>query len=462
MVTATLVVATAEAVAAGESDRATRPTVRQLMESASDRRAVALPPPVDDVRRSVLPHGLRVLTDSVPGSNAATLAVWVGVGGRDEPEEHSGASHFLEHLLFKGTERRSARELAAAIDDVGGDMNAYTASEYTSFYARVPAVEIDLALDLLLDVVAAPALRPEEFAAEREVILEELAAAEDDPEDVVGVRLFEAMFPGHPLGREVLGSSSSISGMTREDVSGFFGAYYRPCNLVVTCAGAVDHDRLVEQVESRLDNGPDGDRPLRSSPGPATPTVVVEHDPGELVHLTWGWRAPGARDDERYALAVLNHVLGAGPSSRLFQTVREEHALTYSISSAVSQYTDAGALSIACATTPSKASRVIDLVHAEVARLGEAGIEDVELARAKRSMRGSLLLGLEDTSARGSRLGLSETLRGRVSTLPEHLARIDEIELVDVARVARDLFDGAMVRSVVGPGDLDALAATTL
>lgn len=432
------------------------------MESVSHRRAVALPSPVDDVRRTELPHGLRVLTDSVPASNAATLAVWVGVGGRDEPDEHSGASHFLEHLLFKGTERRSARDLAAGIDEVGGDMNAYTSSEYTSFYARVPAVELDAALDMLLDVVAAPALRAEEFAAEREVILEELAAAEDDPEDVVGVRLFEALFPGHPLGREVLGSSTTISGMTRDDVAAFFGTFYRPCNLVVTCAGAVDHDRLTEQIGSRLDNDPVGERPQRSSPQLPVPTVVVEHDPGELIHMSWGWRTPGARDEDRYALAVLNHVLGAGPSSRLFQTVREQHGLTYSISSAVSQYTDAGVLSISCATTPSKASRVVDLVHGELARLADAGVAADELARAQRSMGGALLLGLEETSSRGARLGLSETLRGRVSSLQEHLAHIEAVQLEDVASLARQVLESAMVRSIVGPGNLDALAAVRI
>ncbi len=428
------------------------------MGSVSGRRAVALPPPVDDVRRTELPHGLRVLTDSVPGSNAATLAVWVGVGGRDEPDDRSGASHFLEHLLFKGTERRSARDLAAAIDEVGGDMNAYTSSEYTSFYARVPAVEIDAALDMLLDVVAAPALRAEEFAAEREVILEELAAAEDDPEDVVGVRLFEALFPGHPLGREVLGNDTTIAGMTRDDVADFFTAFYRPCNMVVTCAGAVDHDRLAEQVGSRLDNDPVGERPSRTGPEQAAPSVVVEHDPGELVHMSWGWRTVGACDEDRYVLAVLNHVLGAGPSSRLFQTVREDHGLTYSISSAVSQYTDAGVLSVSCATTPSKAHRVVELVHGELARLADGGVNADELARAQRSMRGSLLLGLEDTSSRGARLGLSETLRGRVSSLPEHLAHIDEVDLGGVAALARQILGGPLVRSIVGPGDLDSLA----
>jgi predicted Zn-dependent peptidase len=402
---------------------------------------------------------VRVLTDVVPTSSSATIAVWVGVGGRDEPDEQAGASHFLEHLLFKGTEQRGALELALEIDGVGGEMNAYTASEYTSYYARVPAVEVDVAIELLLDVVAAPALRPEEFAAEREVILEELAAADDDPEDLVGVRLFEALFPGHPLGREVLGSVESIAALTRDDVATFFGDRYRPANLVVTGAGLLDHDELVARVAERLDIDDVGRRPERGAPAMPTDSLVVAHDPGELVQIAWGWRTGGVHDEDRFALAVLNHILGAGPSSRLFQQVREDHGLTYSISSGVSQYTDAGALSVACTTTPGKASRLIDLVHAEVDRLVSGGISAEELARAQRSMRGSLLLGLEDSSSRGARLGLSETLRGQVTPLPEHLGRIDAVELAQVARVAARVLGGPRVLSLVGPGDLESLVA---
>lgn len=419
---------------------------------------MALPPPVADVRRTELPNGVRVLTDTVPSSSSVTVAVWVGVGGRDEPAERAGASHFLEHLLFKGTEARGALELALEIDGVGGEMNAYTASEYTSYYVRVPAVELDVAVELLLDVVARPALRADEFDAEREVILEELAAADDDPEDLVGVRLFEALFPGHPLGREVLGSVESIAALTRDDVAEFFSGWYLPANLVVTAAGMIDHDVLVDQVAARLASPTPGRRPVRSAPGAAEPTVVVEHDPGELVHLAWGWRTGGVHDEDRFALAVVNHILGAGPSSRLFQRVREEHSLTYSISSGVSQYTDAGALSVACSTTPAKARRLIALVDAEVAALADDGITEQELARAQRSMRGALLLGLEDSSSRGARLGLSETLRGRVTPLPEHLERIDAVQLDQVARVAATVLSGPKVLSLVGPGDLDRLA----
>ncbi len=428
------------------------------MTTTPGRRAVALPPPGADVRRSVLPNGVRVLTDVVPTSSSATIGVWVGVGGRDEPGPLAGASHFLEHLLFKGTARRTARELALVIDEVGGEMNAYTASEYTAFYARVPAVEVDVAVELLLDVVGHPALRAEEFDAEREVIAEELAAASDDPEDVVGVRLFERLFPAHPLGREVLGSAESIATITRGDVASFFAEWYRPANLVVTGAGLVDHDALVARVGAHLDGDEPGLPPLRQGPPMPDAGVVVAHDPGELVQMAWGWRTGGVHDEDRFALAVLNHILGAGPSSRLFQVVREEHGLTYSISSGVSQYTDSGALSISSTTTPSKAARLVRLVQHEVELLADRGITEEELLRARRSMRGALLLGLEDSSSRGARLGLSETLRGQVTPLPEHLDRIDRVELAQVARVARAVLGGPGVLSLVGPGELESLA----
>ena len=452
--------ATAAVAAADAGDDGVRARVGAAgnQMSTSDRRAVALPPPVADVRRTVLPGGVRVLTDLVPTSSSATVSVWVGVGGRDEPDELAGASHFLEHLLFKGTEQRSARDLALEIDGVGGEMNAYTASEYTAFYTRVPAVEVDVAVDVLLDVVGRPALRATEFSSEREVIAEELAAATDDPEDVAGVQLFEALFPRHPLGREVLGTLDSIRSLDRSDVATFFDAWYRPANLVVTAAGCVDHDDLVEQVGARLDSTDRGLRPLRDAPPMPAEAVVTAHDPGELVQIGMGWRTGGVHDEDRFALAVLNHILGSGPSSRLFQVVREQHGLTYAISSGVSQYTDAGALTVASTTTPAKARQLLDVVGAEVEQLAAVGITPDELSRAKRSMRGALLMGLEDSGSRGAWLGLSETLRGRVTPLPEHLDRIESVQLEQVARVARAVLGGPRVLSLVGPGELESLA----
>ncbi|MEX0768408.1 MAG: pitrilysin family protein, partial [Microthrixaceae bacterium] len=311
-----------------------------------------------DVQKTVLPSGIRVLTDSVSHTHSATFAVWVGVGCRDEGATVAGASHFLEHLLFKGTTRRNAVDIAREIDGVGGDMNAYTASEYTAFFARVPSNESAVALDVLLDVVSDPALRPEDVEAEREVILEELAAAEDDPEDLVGVRLFESLFRDHPLGREVLGTTSSVECIGSEHLAAFFTDSYRSANLVITAAGDVEHAALVSAVQSAFSQPrPDAstvaaDILPRSTPQPTASAVWCESSFGDLIHLAFGWRCSGVQDPDRFALAVLNQVFGTGPSSRLFQQVRESRGLTYSISSGVSQFSDVGALSVQCATSP--------------------------------------------------------------------------------------------------------------
>lgn len=421
------------------------------------QRAVVLPPPAVDVRRTVLPNGVRVLTDRVADAPSATLAVWAGVGGRDESAEGAGSSHFLEHLLFKGTDRRNALDIALDIDGVGGDMNAYTSSEYTAYYARVPASEYEVASDILLDVVAEPALRPDEFDGEREVILEELAAADDDPEDLVGVRLFEAMFPGDPLGREVLGSVESIESLTRDDVAGFFSTWYCPTNLVVTGSGQVDHDRLVDEVAARFGDAAPGTSPTRNAPSATVETVVRDDRGGELAHLALGWRTAGAHGADRFALTVLNHVLGSGPSSRLFQTVREERGLTYSIASGLTHYSDAGALTVQCAMSPSKAAELLEVVEQQIDQLRREGIRSDELSRAKRSLRGSLVMGLEDSGTRGARLGISEIVRGEVVPLATHLDMIDAVSVDDVVAAAATVFGGPRVLSIVGPDGLDHL-----
>ena len=427
------------------------------MSSDATQRAVVIAPPAAHVRRTVLPNGLRVLTDLVAGAPSSTIAVWVGVGGRDEPDPSAGASHFLEHLLFKGTGSRDALDIALSIDGVGGDMNAYTASEYTAYFARVPATEVQVALDVLLDVVAEPALRESEVEGEREVILEELAAADDDPEDLVGVRLFESLFPEHPLGREVLGTEQSIESLSRADVAAFFTTWYHPANLVITGSGQVDHDHLVAEVEAHFGDVAAGPRPLRTAPGSMVVPSVSEQRPVELVHLALGWRTAGANDPDRFALTVLNHVFGTGPSSRLFQEVREHRGLTYSITSGVSHYSDAGALTVQCATSRDKAAQVLDVVAEQVDDLRTNGITPDELVRAKRALRGGLLLGLEDSGSRGARLGVSETVRGRITPLEEHLAAIDAVTSEDIVAVARRVLDSPQALAVVGPGDLDHL-----
>ena len=321
------------------------------------------------IERSTLTSGVRVVTESVPDARSLAVGVYVGVGGRDEPDLLAGASHFLEHLLFKGTPTRSARELAEAIDATGGDMNAYTSREHTAFYARVPAAHGPMAVRILAEVLGEPALRPDEVDAEREVILEELAAAEDSPEDVVHTRLADALFPGHPLGREVLGTEATIEALSRDEIAGFHGEWYRPANLVVAAAGRTTHQEVLDLLDGFNGAGDGGAVPERSAPvADPEPLVVVRH-PVEQAHLTFGWRGLAQDDPDRWALAVANYALGGGTASRLFQEVREERGLAYTVYSSVSMNVDCGALTAYAATSPAKVPEVVEITERIVAEL---------------------------------------------------------------------------------------------
>jgi predicted Zn-dependent peptidase len=409
------------------------------------------PSPGAGLRRSVLPGGLRIVTESVPTALSVALSVWVEVGGRDESDAEAGTSHVLEHLLFKGTEGRNALDVAIAVDAVGGDMNAFTANEHTTFYARVPAEAFDVGVDVLLDVVAAPALRAADLDGEKGVILEELAAAEDDPEDVCAVRLYESLFVGHPLGREVLGNETTIRSLARDDVESFFRTWYRPANLVVAAAGLLDHDRLVEEVSTRFGGLDPGAAPHRTAPGPDLVAEVVEERGIESAHLAVAWRGLSATDDDRFALSILNHVFGAGPSSRLFQEVRERRGLAYAICSGLSPHVDAGALSVQGAASPDHIDEVRAVVTGLAEELATDGITADELARAKGALRGGAQLSCEDPSSRMMRLGLAESLRGCATPLTQQLDRIDAVTVDDVRRVAARVFSAPHVVSTVVP-----------
>lgn len=411
-------------------------------------------PPVDHVRRSVLDNGVRILTDEAPDRATVSVSAWMGIGSRDESARQAGTSHFLEHLLFKGTEDRDAREIAVAMDSVGGDMNAFTSNEHTAFYATVPATDTDLAVELLLDVICRPALRPADIDAERHVILEELAAAREDPDDVASVALHEALFPEHPLGRETLGTGDTISALGRDEVAGFFSHWYTPANLVVAAAGAVDHDRLAEAVATRFAGMAPGAKPRRSAPSQAIVPHAFSERPGDLVHVALGWRAPATDHPDRYTLAVLNHAFGGGPSSVLFQEVRETRGLTYSIGSELSQQSDSGVLSIHCATHAHRGAELLVLLGSLAERMATDGIDAATLQRVKGAVRGGMVMATESVTARMTRLGAGETARGHVTPLGEFLERIESVTCDDVQRVAGELFGSAPSISVVGPRDI--------
>ncbi len=405
----------------------------------------------EKVEITELASGLRIATERVPGARSVSAGAWVGVGARDEPSEHAGVSHFLEHLLFKGTDQRSARDIAFAVDRVGGDMNAFTAKEYTAFYCRLPAEALPLGVELLGDVLTRPALRDADVESERQVILEELAMDDDQPEDVAHRLLAEALFPEHPLGRETAGSPETVAAITADDVREFFHHWYRQTNTVIAVAGPIEHDAVVAEVAARFGERGGGERPQRAAPLGVVSPLVHERRPAEQVQLVLGYRGVGRWDPDRETLDVLNHVLGGGPSSRLFEEVRERRGLAYAVGSSSMCYADAGSLTVYAGTAPSNAPELMRVVDGELARIANDGVTDDELAVAVGYLTGAYVLGLEDTGSRMARLGGSLTVYGEVRRVAEQLARWRAVGHDDLRRVAQRVLRAPRALSVVGP-----------
>lgn len=403
------------------------------------------------IHRQQLASGVRVVSEAMPSVRSVSIGCWVAVGARDEAPELSGASHFLEHLLFKGTEDRSARELAQQIDALGGDMNAFTAKEYTAYYLRLPDQALGWGMELLGDILTRPALRAEEVDAERQVILEELLMNLDDPDDRVHTMLYEALFPAHPVGREVLGEERTVQHMSRDAIAGFHDSHYGAGNLVVAVAGNIDHDAVVEAVEAHLPGTSGSIRPERVGPRLPPVAIVAEERALEQAHVAVGWHSLPHGDPERYALAVANQVLGGGVSSRLFQEVREQRGLAYSVYSAPSAMSDCGVLTLCVGTGPDRLAETADVVADVVDDVAAHGITEDELVVAKGYLAGSLVLGLEDSASRMSRLGAGEAIRGEIVPLDEQVRRIEAVDLEDVARVADRVLTGPRTVSAVGP-----------
>ncbi len=414
------------------------------------------------VRRTILPSGVRILSERVPGAQSATVGYWVAVGSRDEQPETYGSTHFLEHLLFKGTTTRSALDIAVAFDEVGGENNALTAKEHTCYYAKIRDVDLPMAVAVLADMVTSSVLDREEFESERGVILEELAAADDDPSDVVGERLFEAVFGEHPLGRPIGGSPSSIKAVGRDAVHAHYRANYRPQDLVVTVAGAVDHEQLVRGVETALrtagwdlsvPNAPVSRRhPAPPSGDHASGRALVPR-PIEQTNVMLGVPGLAARDDRRSTLVVLNSVLGGGMSSRLFQEVRERRGLAYSVYSFASSYSDGGLVGLYAGCSPQRAGQVADLMLAELRRMASDGITEDELRRALGQLGGASALALEDSDTRMSRLGRSELTLGEFTDLDETLRRLSLVTPDGVRELAAELVAGPLSVAAVGAVD---------
>jgi len=407
------------------------------------------------IGRTTLPDGPRVVTETVPGARSVSIGVWIGAGSRDESLDEAGAAHYLEHLLFKGTTRRSASRIAEEIDAVGGELNAFTGKEHTCFYAHVLGEDLDLALDLLADVVTAATMSADDVELERAVVLEEIAMRADDPEDLLGEIFDDALFGDHPLGRPVIGSEESIEAMTRDRLHDFWRRHYGSPSLVVAAAGKLEHEQVVELVQRRFPTGgggtvPDGRHPPVTLPTGRDRLAVLDEDT-EQAHLMVGMRALNRYDPRCPALDVLNTVLGGGMSSRLFQQIREQRGLAYSVYSATTGYSDAGELAVYAGCQPARLGEVAGVIGDVLARLSADGPTAEELARAKGAMRGGLVLGLEDTASRMHRLGRHELDLGHQRTLAESLAMIDQVDADAVSRLAAEVLSEPLTAAVVGP-----------
>ncbi|WP_372727458.1 M16 family metallopeptidase [Nocardioides sp.] len=412
------------------------------------------------IRRTLLPGGLRVISEQLAGTRSASIGVWVGVGSRDESSSLHGCSHFLEHLLFKGTTERSALDISVALDSVGGEFNAFTAKEYTVFHARVLDEDLPLAVDVLGDMITNSRLTAEDVEAERDVILDEIAMHDDDPDDVVH-NLFAAQAWGDsPLGRGIAGTVESITALTRSQIARFHKRHYRPANMVVAAAGNVDHAALVRQVRAAF--GRNGFLAGNETPVPPrrsdrgrriTPGVISATRPFEQVNLVLGMAGLHRSDERRFALGVLNTALGGGTSSRLFQEVREVRGLAYSVFSFASHHADSGLVGVSVGCLPNKLDDVLAVVRAELAKVATEGITAEELTRGKGQLRGGLVLGLEDSGSRMSRLGKAELVYDELLSIDEVMARVDAVTLEDVRAVAAALFSQPEVLAIVGPGE---------
>ncbi len=429
-------------------------STRTLLTERGDGRAVG-----STVRRTVLPGGLRVITEHMPAARSATLGIWAKVGSRDETASLAGATHFLEHLLFKGTKRRTALEISAQFDSVGGELNAFTGHEFTCYHARVLDADVPMAIDVICDMVTSSLVPTHEVDSERNVILEEIAMHDDDPDDVVHDAFVASLYGDGPLGRPITGTVDSIGALTRRRIVGHYRRRYTADNLVFAAAGNVDHATVVRLVRQAFESagalGPADRRPAsvrvmeRRAPMYAVTTLVER--PTELASFIMGTPSLERDHPQRFALGVLNAVLGGGTSSRLFQEIRERRGLAYSIYSFSSQYVDSGFFAIAGGCMPDRIGDVLAICRDETAKVASAGVTVAELERGKGQLRGSLVMGLEDSSARMTRVGRAELVPGGLLSIDEQLARIDAVTIDDVHAVAEQVLSAPSTLAVLGP-----------
>ena len=403
------------------------------------------------ITRELFPNGLTLITEAMPHVRSVAIGVWLKRGSRHERPEQTGISHFIEHMVFKGTRNRTAETIAAEVDSIGGHMDAFTAKEYASFHLKVLDEHLPLAVDILGDIVLNPLFDPSEMAKEKKVIFEEIKMVEDTPDDLVMELFTQAFWADHPLGRPILGTRQSVAGFRRQALADYFRAVYHPGNIVISAAGHLEHRRVSELLARHfgaLRPGRDG-RPGRP-PRPTARIVTRSKKELEQVHLCVGATAYPQAHQDRYGSYLLNTVLGGSMSSRLFQNVREKRGLVYSISSGVTSYSDAGSLTVYAGTSLDAVNEVVRLTVEEMRRLKAELIPEPELRRAKDHLKGSLMLSLENTGSRMSYLARQEIYFGRTFGLDETLSQIEAVEAEDVRRIANYLFGGELALSLLG------------
>jgi predicted Zn-dependent peptidase len=408
-----------------------------------------------------LNNGLTVISERVPGVRSISLGLWIKAGSRDENRRQAGITHFLEHLVFKGTTTRSARDIAEEFDDIGGELNAFSAKEYTCLYARILDHHLDTAINVLSDLATNPVFRPADIESERAVVLEEVNMHEDAPAELVHDLFDQRLFAGHPLGRRVIGTEKAIRSMTRDDISAYFNNGYTAPNIVVAAAGNVLHNKLVRQIEGALGDRDGAVNNRRARRPMVAPDTFVQPRDTQQAHICFGFEGMSVRDDDRFVLSLVDTVLGGGMSSRLFQNIREKRGLVYAVYSFRSQYAETGSMAVYAGTSADKATIVCRLISEEFDRVSSKGITGKELARAKEQLKGSLVIGLEDITTRMSRLGRGLMCGAEILSADDLIARIDGISASDVKRVAAKVLAGPRVLTVIGPVEDAAFAGFT-
>lgn len=400
-------------------------------------------------RLHILPNGLRIVTEAMPGLQSASIGLWVEAGGRHESPDQNGIAHFLEHMAFKGTRRRSALRIAEEIEDVGGYINAYTSREMTAYYARVLSQDVVMALDVIADIVLNPVFRKADIETERHVILQEIGQALDTPDDIIFDWLHEVSYPDQPFGRTILGPQERVAAFHKADFEGFTAAHYSPDQMILSAAGGVDHEAIVaaaERIFGAL-------RPAGTAGVEAAQFIGGERREVkdlEQVHFALSFEAPGYRDDAVYAAQVYATAMGGGMSSRLFQKIREDRGLCYSIHAQANAYEDTGQITIYAGTSAEEIDALTRLTVDELKRAAD-DLTEAEVARSRAQLRAGLLMGLESPSSRAERNARLLSIWGRIPAVAEAVARIDAVDTAAVRAYARGLTTARAALAVYGP-----------